>query len=179
MPQFHMAQRFGAFLLPSLPRNIKKMAEVQSAFFRQLCHLKKSVTPAIIFRELSERPWVHRWRNQVIGFVHRLFNMPDDSILAEILRDNVADVQQHPSCDNWAGGIVKQYSRLSMASPFSSFWHCMPELPRVSGKHGGSAKNGLGRSACLPKNSSLQEDQALHILCLVSAPQSIEDCAIF
>ena len=30
-----------------------------------------------------------------------------------------------------------------------------------------------------PKNSSLQEGQALHILCLVSAPQSIEDCAIF
>ena len=46
------------------------------------------------------------------------WSWPDDSIHAE--RDNVADAQQHPSCDNWAGGIVKQYSRLGMASPFSS-----------------------------------------------------------
>ena len=46
----------------------------------------------------------------------------------------------------------------------------MPELPRISGKHGGSAQKGLGWSACLPKNSSLREGQALHILCLVSAP---------
>ena len=30
------------------------MADVQVAFFRQLCHLKKCVIPAIIFRELSE-----------------------------------------------------------------------------------------------------------------------------
>ena len=52
---------WGPSCSPSLPRDIKKMAEVQLAFFRQLCHLKKSVTPAIIFRELSERPWVHRW----------------------------------------------------------------------------------------------------------------------
>ena len=103
-----------------MPRDIKKMAEVQLAFFRQLCRLKKSVTPAINFRELSERPRVHRWWEQVIGFMHRLSNMPDDSIHAEILRANVADTQQHPSCDNWAGGIVRQYSRLGMASPFSS-----------------------------------------------------------
>ena len=41
------------------------------------------------------------------------------------------------------------------------------------------SSKGLGWSACLPKNNSLQEGQALHILCLVSAPQSIEDCAIF
>ena len=52
--------------------------------------------------------------------MHRLSNVPDDSIPAQILRDNVAGAQQHPSCDNWAGGIVKQYSRLGMASPFSS-----------------------------------------------------------
>ena len=28
--------------------------------------------------------------------------------------------QEHPSYGNWAGGIVKQYSRLGMASSFSS-----------------------------------------------------------
>ena len=43
--------------------------------------------------------------------------MPEDSIHAEILRDNIADAQEHPSYGNWAGGIVKQYSRLGMASP--------------------------------------------------------------
>ena len=46
--------------------------------------------------------------------------MPEDSIHAEILRDNIADAQEHPSYGNWAGGIVKQYSRLGMVSPFSS-----------------------------------------------------------
>ena len=65
-------------------------------------------------------PWVHRWWNQVIGFMHRLSNMPEDSIHAEILRDNIADAQEHPSYGNCAGGIVKQYSRLGMVSPFSS-----------------------------------------------------------
>ena len=65
-------------------------------------------------------PWVHRWWNQVIGFMHRLSNMPKDSIHAEVLRDNTADAQEHPSYGNWAGGIIKQYRRLGMASPFSS-----------------------------------------------------------
>ena len=74
----------------------------------------------MIFRELSERPLVHRWWNQVIGFMHCLSNMPDDRIHAEILRGNIADVQEHPSCGKWAAGIVKQYSRLGMASPLSS-----------------------------------------------------------
>ena len=93
---------WGPFCSPTLPRNIKKMADVQIAFFR----LKRSVTPAIIFWELSEMPWVHRWWNQVIGFMQRLSNMPEDSIHAEILRDNIADAQEHPSHGNWAGGIV-------------------------------------------------------------------------
>ena len=111
---------WGPSCSPTLPRDIKKMADVQVAFFRQLCHLKKSVTPAIIFWELSERPWVHRWLNKVINCMHCLSNMPDDSIHAAILRDNIADAQAHSSCGNWAGGIVQQYSHLGMASPFSS-----------------------------------------------------------
>ena len=44
---------WGPFCSPTLPRDIKKMADVQIAFFRQLCRLKRSVTPAVIFRELS------------------------------------------------------------------------------------------------------------------------------
>ena len=48
--------------------------------------------------------------------MHCLATMPEDSIHAVILRDNIADAQEHPSYGDWAGGIVKQYSRLGMAS---------------------------------------------------------------
>ena len=58
------------------------------------------------------------------------------------------------------------------------FWHNRPELPRVSGKNEGSALQGLEWSACVPKDSSLQKGQALHVFCVVSAPQSVENCAI-
>ena len=153
------------------------MAYVQVAFFRQLCRQKKSVTPAIVFRELSERPWVHQWWDQVIGFMHRLSNMPDDSIHAEILRDNIADAQGHP-CGNWAGGIVRQYSRLGMALPFSSYGDTCLNFLGFQANMEGSPQKCLGWSACLPENSSLQEGQALHVLCVVSAPHSVEDCAV-
>ena len=62
---------------------------------------------------------MRRWWNQVVG-LHRLSNMPEDSVRAGILRDNIADAQGQPSYGNWAGGNVKHYSRLGMASPFSS-----------------------------------------------------------
>ena len=52
--------------------------------------------------------------------VQSLDMMPEDSIHAEVLRDNIADAQEHPSYGNWAGGIIKKYRRLGMASPFSS-----------------------------------------------------------
>ena len=42
----------------ALGPELKDMLRVQMAFFRQLCHLRKSVTPAIIFREFAERPWL-------------------------------------------------------------------------------------------------------------------------
>ena len=138
--------------------------------------LKRSVTPAIVFRELSDMPWVHRWWNQVIGFMHRLSNRPEDSIHAEVLRDNIADAQEHPSYGNWAGGIIKQYRRLGFAVVV--LWHNVPELPRVLGKDEGSALQGLGRLACNPKNSPLQKGKALHILCMISAPQSAAHCAL-
>ena len=89
------SEAWGPSCSPSLPRDIKKMAEDRLAFFRKHCRLKKSGTHAIISRELSVRPWVHRWWNQVIGFVHRLSNMPDDGIHAEILR---MQPLQHSSC---------------------------------------------------------------------------------
>ena len=55
------AEIWGTFCSHPLPTDVKQMADVRLSFRRQLCHLKKSVTPAIIFRELAEKPWVHRW----------------------------------------------------------------------------------------------------------------------
>lgn len=65
--------------------------------------------------------------------------MPEDSIHAEILRDNIADAQERSSYGKWASGIVKQYSRLGMASSFSSSGINRLELPQISGKFEGSA----------------------------------------
>ena len=90
------------------------------SFLQQLCRLKKSVTPAINFRELAEKPWVHRWWSQLLGFMHRLSLMPQSSIHVDILKDNNFAAQQHPRCGNWAAGVMKQYAGLGMPSPFSS-----------------------------------------------------------
>ena len=65
-----------------------------------------------------EIPWVYWWWEQVIGFMHRPYNTPQDgihmtdvahelSMHAEFLRDIMADAQEHPSYGNRAGGIVK------------------------------------------------------------------------
>ena len=63
---------------------LKDMLEVQMAFFRQLCHLRKSVTPNIIFREFSEKPRIDRWWSFLLGFVCRLSLLPDDSLHLEL-----------------------------------------------------------------------------------------------
>ena len=55
------AEIWGTLCSHPLPPDIKQMADVQVSFLRQLCRLRRSVTPAIIFRELAEKPWVHRW----------------------------------------------------------------------------------------------------------------------
>ena len=48
-----------------------------------------------------------------------------------------------------------QLSRHDLAFVFWYNWLEPPEPPWCSDKHGGSALQGLGRSACAPKNSSL------------------------
>ncbi|RYE04502.1 MAG: reverse transcriptase family protein [Rickettsiaceae bacterium] len=111
---------WGPLCSPVLPPDIKKMADIQVSFLRQLCCLKRSVTPIIMFRELAEKPWVHRWWGQVVGFMRRLSVMPEGSIHRDILMDNIADAQDHPSYTNWANGVMRQYSLLGIASPFSS-----------------------------------------------------------
>ena len=96
------------------------MVACQIDFFWQLCRNKRSATPPIIFREPVERPWVHWLCKQVIGAMHRLSSMPQDSIHADILKVNIADAQEHSACGNWAGGIVKQFCCFGMASLVSS-----------------------------------------------------------
>ena len=112
------AEIWGTFCSHSLPTDVRQKALVQLSFLRQLFYLKKSVTPAIIFRELAEKPWVHRWWSRVLGFMHRLSLMPQSSIHVDILTDNNFDAQQHPRCGNWAAGVMKQYAGLGMPSHF-------------------------------------------------------------
>ena len=101
-------------LLPEL----KQMTDLQLAFFRQLCRLRKSVSASIVFAELADVPWQRTWWLQVVGFMQRLANMPEASLHAEILSDNITDAVQAPGFDNWAAGVHRQYTSLGMASPF-------------------------------------------------------------
>ena len=59
------------------------------------------------------------WWSQVLGFMHRLAKMSEDSLHADVLRDNIHDALHGSSPDNWAAGIQHQYADLGMASPFS------------------------------------------------------------
>ena len=102
---------------------LKDMLGVQMAFFRQLCQLRKSVTPNIIFREFSERPWLETWWSFLLGFVRRLSLLPDDSLHLDILRDNVADARDPLPYANWARGIEVKFAALGMASPFHLLWY--------------------------------------------------------
>ena len=163
------AEIWGTLCSHPLPPDIKQMADVQVSFLRQLCRLRRSVTPAIIFRELAEKPWVHRWWCQVLGFMHRLSNMPQSSIHVDILRDNISAAQQHPMCGNWAAGIVRQYAGLGMPSPFSSSG--VVALNSLGGKR--AAPQSLGWSACVPEACSVQGSQAVHILCMVPSPRPV------
>ena len=99
---------------------LKDMLGVQMAFFRQLCHLRKSVTPDIIFREFAERPWLDTWWSFLLSFMRRLSVLPDDSLQLHILRDNIADAKGPLPCANWAIGIEVKFAALGMASPFVS-----------------------------------------------------------
>ena len=96
------------------------MLNIQISIFRQLCHLRKSNTPPIIFREFAERPWLHTWWSHVLGFMRRLLSMPDDSLHVDILRDHITDAGLQSSCSKWAKGIAQQFCSLGMECPFTS-----------------------------------------------------------
>ena len=60
------------FLALSLELKDMRMLGLQMTFFCQLCQLARSVTPDIIFREFSERPWLDTWWSFLLGFMQRL-----------------------------------------------------------------------------------------------------------
>ena len=96
------------------------MADLQPSFFRQLLRLKLSVSPPTLFAELAEVPWEGTWWSQVLRFLQQLAQLSNDSLHAEILKDNMHDAQSDPHCGNWAAGVQKKYIELGMPAPFSS-----------------------------------------------------------
>ena len=109
---------WGTFCTDDLLPELKQMTDLQLAFFRHLCRLRKSVSASIIFAELAEVPWQRTWWLQVVGYMQRLANMPQASLHAEILSDNILDALQAPGYDNWAASVHRQYTSLGMVSPF-------------------------------------------------------------
>ena len=91
------------------------------AFFCQVCQLRKSVTPNIIFREFSGRPRLDTWWSFLLGFVRRLSLLPDYSLHLDILLDHIADARGPVLCAKWARGIEMSFATLGMASPLISF----------------------------------------------------------
>ena len=104
----------------ALVPQLKDMQDIQLSFFRNLCQLRRSVTPHIISREFAERPWLDSWWSMVLGFMRRLSPLPEGSFHLDILRDNIADARQLLVCTNWATGVDRQFMDLGMGSPFIS-----------------------------------------------------------
>jgi len=110
---------WGTFSSTGLSQELKKMTDLQLAFFRQICKLRRSVAAPIVFAELAEVPWLRTWWSQVLGFMQRLAKMPEGGLHLDILSDNIHDALQNPSVGNWASGVQKQFASLGMVSPFS------------------------------------------------------------
>ena len=87
----------------------------------------------------------------VVGPGHRLHASPVQHASrqhsCQNLMDTNADAHEHTSHGNWAGGS----SAVSAWLAVLIFWQNWPELPRLSGKHGGSALQGCEWSCHLPK----------------------------
>ena len=66
----------------ALVPQLKDMQDIQLSFFRNLCQLRRSVTPHISFREFAERPWLDSWWSMVLGFMCRLSLLPEGSAVS-------------------------------------------------------------------------------------------------
>ena len=99
-------------------------SELQMAFFRQYCQLRKSVTPSILFREYGERSWLEGWWCFLLGFMSSLLLLPGGSLHLNILRDDIADARAPlPGplpCANWARGVEMIFTTLGVASSSNS-----------------------------------------------------------
>ncbi len=110
---------WGTLCSGSLQPELKGMAGLQIAFFRQILKLRKSISPHVVFAELAEAPWQRTWWSQVLRFMHRLESMDGGSLHPDILSDNIHDALCNPGCCNWAAGVQKQFASLGVPSPFS------------------------------------------------------------
>ena len=110
---------WGTLCSAGLYDELKDMQKLQLAFFRQICRLRNSVSASIGFAELAKVPWLRTWWSQVIGFMHRLAKMSDDSLHANILSDNIHDALHGGSMRNWTAGVQDYYAGLGLASPSS------------------------------------------------------------
>ena len=90
------------------------------AFWSQLCQVRRSVTPNIIFRKISERPWLDAWWPLLLGYKRCLSLLPDDSLRLDILQDKIAVAGGPLPCANRARGTDLQFATLGMVSPFFS-----------------------------------------------------------
>ena len=143
----------------ALVSHMKDMQDIQLSFFRNLCQLRRSVTPHIIFREFAER--LETWWSMVLGFMRRLSLLPEGSLHLDILRDNIADARQPLMCANWAVGVDKQFRDLNMGSPFLWDWGSgQPWFPEQVSK---APWAGLGKSPCVTPDCPFQGGKALHI----------------
>ena len=105
--------------------------------------------------------------------MQRLANMPQASLHAQILSDNILDALQAPGFDNWAAGVHKQYTSLGMASPFlggriqfvDAFGIQRAMLDREN-----EVWAGLHIS---PRSAPSEEGKVLHILALVFTSRTV------
>ncbi len=100
---------WGTLCSGSLQPDLKGMAGLQIAFFRQILKLRKSISLHVIFAELAEAPWQRTWWSRVLRFMHRLDSM-DSKLHPDILSDNIHDALCNPGCCNWAAGVRKQFA---------------------------------------------------------------------